>query len=117
MDASEEFLKHAAECKRMARFARELQDKVTWRQMSERWLRCAEWSEKEARAARARPTKQAYGITIAIRPYLKFTDAKAQVSQPDVAGSRSVPAQKFPKRFLERVRGNSKLPKSGHVGR
>ena len=68
MDASEEFLKHAAECKRMARFARELQDKVTWRQMSERWLRCAEWSEKEARAARARPTKQAYGITIAIRP-------------------------------------------------
>jgi len=38
----------------MARFARELQDKVTWGQMSERWLRCAELSEKETRAARAR---------------------------------------------------------------
>ena len=66
MHPSEEFLKHAAECKRMAQFAREPQDKVTWRQMSERWLRCAERSEKETRAARSRPTKQAYdGITVA----------------------------------------------------
>src|SRR5215831_14142920 len=47
MHPSEKFLKHAAECKRMARFARELQDKVTWGQMSERWLRCAELSEKK----------------------------------------------------------------------
>jgi hypothetical protein len=66
MHPSEEFLKHAAECKRMARFAREPQDKVTWRKMSERWLRCAEWSEKETRTARSKPTKQAYGsITVA----------------------------------------------------
>jgi hypothetical protein len=64
MHPSEEFLKHAAECKRMARFAREPQDKVTWKRMSERWLRCAEWFKKETRAARARPTKQAYGITL-----------------------------------------------------
>jgi hypothetical protein len=64
MYPSEEFLKHAAECKHMARFAREPQDKVTWRQMSERWLRCAEWSDKETRTTRSRPTK----LTVAIRP-------------------------------------------------
>jgi hypothetical protein len=36
------FLRQAAECERMAKFARDPESKVTWRRMAERWLRCAE---------------------------------------------------------------------------
>ena len=35
MDISEEFLSHAAECKRMAQSARDSADKVTWDEMAE----------------------------------------------------------------------------------
>jgi hypothetical protein len=56
MHPLEEFLKHAAECKRMARFAREPQDRATWRRMAERWLRCAEVFEKESLSSR--PTQK-----------------------------------------------------------
>jgi hypothetical protein len=42
IDPAEEFLKHAAECKRMAKFARAYEDKAAWVRMAERWQRCAE---------------------------------------------------------------------------
>jgi hypothetical protein len=57
MHPSEEFLKHAAECKRMARLAREPQDRLTWKQMSERWLRCAQLSVRTQNGTPSRQNK------------------------------------------------------------
>jgi hypothetical protein len=37
MDLIEEFQKHANECRRMARFTRDLASKVMWNRMVERW--------------------------------------------------------------------------------
>ena len=42
MTPSEEFLRHAAECESMARFSRDLESKIAWHGMAERWSRCAE---------------------------------------------------------------------------
>jgi hypothetical protein len=42
MMPSEEFMRHAAECELMAKFARNPEDKKVWSRMSERWIRCAE---------------------------------------------------------------------------
>jgi hypothetical protein len=47
----DEFLKHAADCQRMAKVARDPTAKATWRQMSERWVQCAEWAKNEDRLA------------------------------------------------------------------
>jgi hypothetical protein len=51
MHPPEEFLRHAAECELMAKFARKPEDKATWKQMAERWLRCAELFTQESLAA------------------------------------------------------------------
>jgi len=51
MHLNEEFLRHAAECELMAKFARKPEDKVTWSQMAERWVRCAELFAEESSAA------------------------------------------------------------------
>jgi hypothetical protein len=69
MHPREEFLRHAAECELTAKFARKPEDKATWKQMAERWLRCAELFTKESFAAgtnarrrqpRNAPIKRAY---------------------------------------------------------
>ena len=52
MNPPEEFLKHAAECQLMAKFAHKPEDKETWRRMAERWLRCAKLFTKQSLAAR-----------------------------------------------------------------
>jgi hypothetical protein len=52
MNPSEEFLKHAADCERMAKFTRDPASKVTWSRMAERWLRCAEVFKNQSAAAR-----------------------------------------------------------------
>jgi hypothetical protein len=65
MNPPEEFLKHAAECELMAKFARKPEDKDTWRRMAERWLRCAELFTKESLAARDNmPTKRSRSPTL-----------------------------------------------------
>jgi len=43
----DEFLKHAADCQRMAKIASDPTAKATWRQMSQRWLKCADWARNE----------------------------------------------------------------------
>jgi hypothetical protein len=43
MDVSEEFRRHAADCKRMAKSSSDLVEKVTWDQMAKRWIACAEY--------------------------------------------------------------------------
>jgi hypothetical protein len=42
MIPSEEFLRHAAVCRRMARFIDDPRDRAVWVRMAERWNRCAE---------------------------------------------------------------------------
>jgi hypothetical protein len=41
MNVSEEFLKHAEECERTAKFAPDPKSKAEWRQLADRWRRCA----------------------------------------------------------------------------
>jgi hypothetical protein len=43
----DEFLKHADDCQRMAKAARHPATKATWRQMSQRWVQCAERAKDE----------------------------------------------------------------------
>jgi hypothetical protein len=51
MNRPEEFLRHAADCKLMARFAQGRADKAMWNRMAERWMRCAELFMTESLAA------------------------------------------------------------------
>jgi hypothetical protein len=41
MDPAERFLRFAAECEFMAKFARNPENKLVWTRMAERWVRCA----------------------------------------------------------------------------
>jgi hypothetical protein len=41
MNPIEEFRRHADECRRMSRVARDRQSRDTWNSLAERWLRCA----------------------------------------------------------------------------
>ena len=47
MVPSEEFLRHAAECKNMAEFSRDPESRAVWRRMAERWVRCAELARQQ----------------------------------------------------------------------
>ncbi len=51
MNPPDEFLKHAADCEQMAKFARDPESKATWNRMAERWRRCAEKFTTESLAA------------------------------------------------------------------
>jgi len=48
MILSEEFLRHAADCERMAKFAHDRESKLVWNGMAERWIRCAELAKKQS---------------------------------------------------------------------
>jgi hypothetical protein len=54
MSPSERFLRFAAECESMAKRSKSPQDKPFWRQLAERWMRCAELAESKDRAASGR---------------------------------------------------------------
>jgi hypothetical protein len=41
MDIVENFLNHAGECRRMARFTRDREAKAVWNRMADRWLMLA----------------------------------------------------------------------------
>jgi len=47
VDASERFLKFAAECEVMAKFTRSREDKAVWNGLAQRWLKCAELMGEE----------------------------------------------------------------------
>jgi hypothetical protein len=51
MNPSEEFLRHAADCQKMAKFTRDPGSKATWNRMAERWQRCAETFNRDSAAA------------------------------------------------------------------
>jgi hypothetical protein len=52
IDPTDEFLKHAADCEQMAKFARDPASKATWKRMADRWLQCAERAKSPSVAAR-----------------------------------------------------------------
>jgi hypothetical protein len=55
----DEFLKHAVECERMAKFARNPASKATWSRMAKRWVQCAERAKPQNSAAGySTPAKQ-----------------------------------------------------------
>jgi hypothetical protein len=57
MNPSDEFLRHANECERMAKFARDQGDKDFWHRMAQRWMRCAALFEKESSRAHDHPKR------------------------------------------------------------
>src|ERR1700675_3765144 len=53
MDASERFLRFAAECELMAKVTRDRENKTEWRRIAQRWIRCAELVEEQNSLAHA----------------------------------------------------------------
>jgi len=59
MNPSEKFLRFAAECEAMAKFARSPESKATWGRLAARWVRCAELTEHHwSVAMHDRPAKR-----------------------------------------------------------
>jgi hypothetical protein len=52
MIPAEEFRKFANECMARAKSSQSRDSKATWDRMAERWVRCAEISERQAMAAK-----------------------------------------------------------------
>ena len=65
----EEFLKHAAECERMAKFAPNPASKATWNEMAVRWEQCAERAKPQGSAARYSTTAKPYRRPSAVRAH------------------------------------------------
>jgi len=51
MNTSEKFLRFAAECEFMAQFTHNPKNKTAWRDLAERWLRCAELFDRQISSA------------------------------------------------------------------
>ena len=51
MDPAKEFRRNAEECRRMARTTVNHADRETWNRLAERWLRCADYVDREVKAA------------------------------------------------------------------
>ena len=47
MNASDRFLRFAAECEVMAKCTPSPENEVVWHRMAERWIQCAELSERQ----------------------------------------------------------------------
>ena len=57
MNLVTEFRRYAQDCRRMADMSRNKQDKDQWKQLGERWLRCAENLESEEAARERTPRR------------------------------------------------------------
>jgi hypothetical protein len=53
MNASDRFLRFAAECELMAKFTPSPENEALWHRMAERWIRCAELIERQDSVAHA----------------------------------------------------------------
>jgi hypothetical protein len=47
----EDCLKQAAECRYMAKFSRDSENKLTWLRMADRWIKCAELAKQRTPSA------------------------------------------------------------------
>jgi hypothetical protein len=57
---SEDFVRRAAECEYMAKSSRDAENKVVWRNMAERWVRCAELAKQQAAVIHNSPKTRQY---------------------------------------------------------
>jgi hypothetical protein len=48
VNPSEQFRRHAAECREMARATRDKDSRLEWNRLAERWMRCAELAAQAA---------------------------------------------------------------------
>jgi len=62
MDITEEFQKHVDECRHMARFTRDLQSKVMWNRMAERWGDLVATEQAKTRQRAETRTKRAHSV-------------------------------------------------------
>jgi hypothetical protein len=99
MMPSEEFLRHAAECRRMAKSTNEPGDRAFWVRMAERWNRCAELASCHDPSPQLRKAKGHR------EPIHEFGDQACRSS--DSCGSV---------RHLRDLRGRLKYRKSGGGG-
>jgi hypothetical protein len=59
MDAADAFLRFAAECEQMARRTSDREGKCAWRELAQRWQRCAELRQIAGMSRRASQRKTA----------------------------------------------------------
>jgi hypothetical protein len=52
MVPSEEFLRYAVHCERMAASSRDPESKAVWSRLAERWVHCAEFAQAQVWSAR-----------------------------------------------------------------
>ena len=48
MSPSQQFLKFAADCESMAKLTLDRRNEPDWHRLAERWVRCAEWADRES---------------------------------------------------------------------
>lgn len=58
MDPIQEFRRHAADCRQMAKLTKDSSDKAVWESLAERWERCIEAQSVLAEAAAASRTSK-----------------------------------------------------------
>ena len=51
MSPSQQFLRFAADCESMAKLTPGRRNGSDWDRLAQRWLRCAEWAERQSLAA------------------------------------------------------------------
>ena len=51
MGPSQQFLKFAADCESIAKLTLDRRNGPDWHSLAERWVRCAEWADRESLAA------------------------------------------------------------------
>ncbi len=88
MNPSEEFLRHAADCQRMAKFTRDPASKATWNRMAERWLQCAEVFDRQRATARRPPSSSTTGKRGRIREAVVPAQAGTHDNRPEIRGPR-----------------------------
>ena len=51
MSPSQQFLRFAADCESMAKLTPDRRNDSDWGRLAQRWVRCAEWAERQILAA------------------------------------------------------------------
>ena len=70
----DEFLRHAADCQRMAKVSRDPTSKATWRQMAQRWVQCAAWAKTQGSLASSAAQARRQRVSRPTRGQLAFLD-------------------------------------------
>jgi hypothetical protein len=85
----EEFLKHAADCEKMARSTRDPKSSATWNRMAERWRQCAEKFTREKPSSKRSYADAPPKTRTWLGSPLRFTK-EAPAVHPHRAGASSI---------------------------